>query len=90
MEEMIHKITLLPAQRTFLEGRGAIRDGWTADLVILDYDHLEDRADYLHPTCRQEGSTVCVVERTDSLSGRTADREDAGAASAERTDVLSR
>ena len=60
LEEMIHKITLLPAQRTFLEGRGAIRDGWAADLVILDYDHLEDRADYLHSNV-PAGGIDCVL-----------------------------
>ena len=79
LEEMIHKITLLPAQRTFLEGRGAIRDGWAADLVILDYDHLEDRADYLHSNV-PAGGIDCVlvngqiVYQDGRLTGKTPGR----------------
>lgn len=59
-EEMIRKITLLPAQRTMLEQRGAILDGWYADLVLLDYGALRDRADFFRSNILCDG-VECVI-----------------------------
>ena len=61
LEEMIYKITLLPAQRTFLENKGAIREGWDADLVLMDYEKLKDTADYKHADARCEGIEYVIV-----------------------------
>ena len=60
LEEMIRKITGFPAQRAMLEQRGEIRDGWYADLVLLDYDALRDRADFI--TCHALSDGIeCVI-----------------------------
>ena len=61
LEAMIHKITLLPAERVMLEERGAIKDGWFADLVVFDYDNLIDKADYKHPDELCEGIEYVIV-----------------------------
>ena len=69
LEEMIHRLTMLPAERTFLEQRGAVKDGWAADLLILDYEKLEDRADYVHSNV-PAGGIDCVI-----VNGQTVYRE---------------
>lgn len=61
LEEMIHKITLLPAERTRIEGKGAIKDGWDADLVVFDYDKLIDKASYNNPDELSEGIEFVLV-----------------------------
>ena len=48
-EEGIHRITGMPADRYHLEGKGYIREGYDADLVLFDYDAIIDQADFLHP-----------------------------------------
>lgn len=48
-EEGIRRITSMPAQRYGLQGKGWIREGYDADLVLFDYDHIQDQADYLSP-----------------------------------------
>ena len=47
LEEMIHKITLLPAQRAMLANKGKIEEGYDADIVLFDYDKLEDTPNYV-------------------------------------------
>ena len=39
----------MPAQRYGLLGKGLIREGYDADLVLFDYDTILDQADYLSP-----------------------------------------
>lgn len=61
LEEMIRKMTLLPSERLGLVNKGAIKDGWDADLVIFDYDKFEDKADYHHPDQKTEGIEYVIV-----------------------------
>lgn len=61
LEEMIHKITQLPAERTMLDNKGAIKDGWDADLVIFDYEKLEDKANYINSNISAEGIEYVIV-----------------------------
>lgn len=49
LEKAIYKQTLLTAQRWGLPNKGLIRDGYDADLVLFDWDALEDTATYLSP-----------------------------------------
>ena len=48
-EEMIRKITSVPASRFGFEGRGVIRPGAFADLVIFDPERIADRATWVEP-----------------------------------------
>ena len=42
-------MTSLPAQILGLRDRGQVREGFAADLVVLDLDDLQDRATALDP-----------------------------------------
>ena len=54
-EEGIHRITGMPAQRYRLQGKGFIREGYDADLVLFDYETILDHADYVNPFQLNEG-----------------------------------
>ncbi len=54
-EEGIHRITGMPADRYRLKGKGYIRAGYDADLVLFDYDSILDHADYVNPFQLNEG-----------------------------------
>lgn len=49
LEEAIRKMTSMPALRLGLLDRGILRPGAIADIVILDYWRLRDRATYQDP-----------------------------------------
>ena len=54
-EEGIHRITGMPARVYGLKGKGEIKAGYDADLVLFDYDRIIDRADYMNPFQPNEG-----------------------------------
>jgi N-acyl-D-aspartate/D-glutamate deacylase len=61
LTEAVRKMTSWPATRMRLEGRGAIREGLWADVVIFDYDRLQDRATYEEPRLEPEGIDYVLV-----------------------------
>lgn len=54
-EEGIHRITGMAADRYGLKGKGYIREGYDADLVLFDYDTIRDHADFMDPFKPNEG-----------------------------------
>jgi N-acyl-D-amino-acid deacylase len=61
LEEMVRKMTGLPAQRLGLVDRGLIRPGFAADVVCFDALHVRDRATYEHPRQAPDGIPYVLV-----------------------------
>ncbi len=55
LSEAIHKITMLPALTFGLKGRGQIKEGMYADIVIFDPQKIIDRSTYENPFKKPEG-----------------------------------
>jgi len=79
LEQAIHKMTQLPAQRLGIEDRGVLREGMAADLVAFDPARIRDVATYTDPHHYSVGvvhllvNGVPVLERgslTGALPGR--------------------
>ena len=54
-EEAIHRMTGLPASVFGLEGRGVLREGAAADILVLDPETFLDGADFDEPFVRPAG-----------------------------------
>ncbi|MBV8115313.1 MAG: amidohydrolase family protein, partial [Silvibacterium sp.] len=55
LAEAVHKMTGMPAARFGLSGRGLVREGYVADLVLFDPDEICDVATYEDPARPAEG-----------------------------------
>lgn len=49
LEEAVRRMTSLPAQKFQLQGRGLLREGFAADIVIFDADKVQDQSTYDKP-----------------------------------------
>ena len=79
MEEMIRKMTSLPAAVYGFAGKGRIAEGFDADLCIFDAATIRDRATYAEPHHPPQGLHYVIVggeiavedgKRTETLSGK--------------------
>jgi N-acyl-D-aspartate/D-glutamate deacylase len=61
LPEAIRKMTSWPASRMRISGRGLIKEGCWADVVIFDYDKIQDRATYEQPLLSPEGIEYVLV-----------------------------
>ncbi|MCF0150061.1 MAG: amidohydrolase family protein, partial [Firmicutes bacterium] len=61
MEESIKNITYDTAQAMGLTGIGLLKEGWPADIAVIDYDALHARADFVHPYRRNDGVHYVLV-----------------------------
>lgn len=61
LEEAIRKMTSLPARRFKLAGRGELREGAIADIVVFDAERIEDVATYEEPRQHPKGIEYVLV-----------------------------
>ena len=61
LEEIVHRMTLLPAQEFGLAERGTIQVGAFADLVLFDLDRINDSATYTNPETPAAGINMVFV-----------------------------
>jgi N-acyl-D-amino-acid deacylase len=61
LEEMIKKITAIPASRFGFEKRGRLEPGYYADLVVFDPDKIADRATWVDPHQYPVGVEYVIV-----------------------------
>ncbi|HXV63700.1 MAG TPA: amidohydrolase family protein, partial [Vicinamibacteria bacterium] len=78
LAQAIRSMTSLPATVFGLEGRGLLRPGARADVVVFDFENIRDRADYRDPHQLAEGVVHVLVNGhfavrdgafTDALAG---------------------
>jgi len=60
-EEVIQKMTLLPAQKLKLNDRGLIKENMWADIVVFDPKKVADKATYAEPHQYPEGIEYVLV-----------------------------
>lgn len=61
LEEMIKKMTSMPADKMSFKDRGRIETGKAADIVIFDYDKIQDKATFTEPHQYPEGIPYVIV-----------------------------
>jgi N-acyl-D-aspartate/D-glutamate deacylase len=65
LEEAIHKATAKPAQEMLgLTGRGILREGAYADVVVMNLERMREKADLRAPTRAPEGIEYVMVNGT--------------------------
>lgn len=78
LPEAVRKMTALPAHRFNLEGRGLIREGHFADLVLFDPETIIDTATFADPVRPASGITHVWVNGILSYTAQGATAERAG------------
>jgi N-acyl-D-amino-acid deacylase len=68
LEEAIRRATKLTAETFGLQGRGQIREGMCADVVIFDPGKIHDRATFGEPFQRPEGVHYVLVNGVAAIS----------------------
>ena len=61
MEESVKNLTFDTAQAFQLANIGLLKEGWNADIAVLEYDKVHARADYVHPYRKGEGISDVIV-----------------------------
>ena len=61
VEEAVRKMTSLPAERLGLRGRGWLKEGYAADVVVFDAGTVADRTSYQDPTAPPAGIEYVLV-----------------------------
>jgi N-acyl-D-amino-acid deacylase len=61
LPEAIRKATALPAETFGIGGRGHIREGFKADIVVFDPERLNDRATYEEPFRKPDGIVHVII-----------------------------
>lgn len=69
LSEAIRKMTSWPATRMRLASRGSIKEGNWADVVIFDYDKIQDRATYDRPLLSPVGIDYVLVNGQIAIEG---------------------
>ncbi|MGB6192505.1 MAG: D-aminoacylase [Terracidiphilus sp.] len=78
LPQAIHKMTSMPAQRFGLAGRGLIREGYHADLVLFDAENIIDTATFAEPVQRARGIMKVWVNGVLSYTAEGATESRAG------------
>lgn len=68
LEEMIKKMTSMPANKLGLKNRGKISEGYFADIVIFDYERIQDKATFTEPHQYPEGIPYVIVNGVPVIS----------------------
>jgi N-acyl-D-amino-acid deacylase len=78
LEQAVHKMTGLPAERFGLVGRGTVAEGMSADLVVFGFDEIGDAATYDEPLRPPTGVRHVLVNGRFGVRDAEATRARAG------------
>lgn len=82
LQDALRKITILPARRFGISDKGNIAPGYDADLVIIDFDKIYDRADFVNtgdPNAPPEGIDHVLINGCHVVSeGKITNETNAG------------
>ena len=78
LTEAIHKMTLAPARRFNLAGKGCIKEGFDADICIFDPDALHEEGTYRTPERYASGMEAVLVMGEVALEKGTFTRKHTG------------
>jgi N-acyl-D-amino-acid deacylase len=79
LPDMIRKMTSLPAEKLGITDRGVIAEGKAADIVVFDYEKIQDTSTFVQPHQFPEGIPYVIVNgrividdgvNTGALAGR--------------------
>lgn len=59
--EALKKMTIMPAKRLGLKGKGEIKEGYDADLVIFNAEEIIDVADFENPIKKPKGISYVII-----------------------------
>lgn len=68
LENAVHKMTGLPAEKLGLSDRGLIKPGYKADILIMDFEKLHDNADYDHCNALADGIKYVFINGKAALA----------------------
>jgi len=71
LEDAIRKMTSWPATRMGINDRGTLKAGMWADVVVFDYNTIEDTATYQHPFTYPKGIEYVIVNGIITINGTT-------------------
>lgn len=69
LEDAIRKMTSMPANHFGLRDRGLLRRGYDADVVVFDYERLEDVSTVENPVAYARGVEVVLVNGVLTIDG---------------------
>jgi N-acyl-D-aspartate/D-glutamate deacylase len=69
LEDAVRKMTSLPAQVLGLKDRGLLKEGYWADIVVLDPDTVADTATYDNPKQYPKGIDHVLVNGVVVIDG---------------------
>lgn len=79
-EEAVRRLTGLPADILGLSDRGYVKEGYRADILLLDFDNMQTRESYIEPRVYPKGVTdvfvngvpvICNAQHTGEKPGGT-------------------
>lgn len=71
LEQAVHKLSGAPAAALGLRGKGLLREGYDADIVVFHPNKVHSAASYTNPQCPVQGiESVWVAGRLATLNGR--------------------
>lgn len=78
LQEVVRKMTSLPAQKLGLSDRGLLKEGMWADIVLFDKDEVADVATFINPHQYPNGIEYVIVNGVITLEKGEHTKESAG------------